>query len=824
MFPWFQSSKPIAYGPDRYPVYAEDPYAAQHMALHNLLEDGKGISPPQAPRALASLLFASIVRSIWNHRCGRANQNHWGTLKGTQQKLLRRKVELPPTELNHVLHWMAQCGPTHQLPVRALLGNMEKHYSHTKLPAPLQDGLRALLDSRVLDLTRSEDRKLMMRAEQLLCAKPLHKSGLEPEDAWAAFVLEDLEDLPEDVTDSWGAFWNLGSQPDQIHPSQTWFKRARPLLEDIGISPFLTCTPPWLSRAADVLKAGHTDLALSPHNTERLKELLWACGEYKDEALAASLYKLALACFRKAQRNGSRQPRLGHACLETLAKMGVPHGLAHLSELKQRVRYGSAQKLIDKQLQEIARNAQIPLEDLEEIAIPTHDLLHAGYRDTLLGHFTARIRISEDLHTEMSWLRPDGQPQKSVPAQVKRQFPERLAKLQTEHKELQNTLIAQRDRMEHLMVNGKTWAFPVWKERYLDHPLLNQITRSLVWEFSHQGTSRTGTWYKNNLVDLGTRPMHIHPNTTVRVWHPAEAPVAEVSMWKNWLHIHQTRQPFKQIQRKVWTPNDEDLNTLTYTNRYAARFLKQHQLAALCQQRGWKYHLQGVFFDKRDVPSVLFPSQNIKARFHVNPVADKELIADSRICLFVSSGSVSFSQLHNHAQETPVPIHDLPPRLFSEVMRDIALFVEITDQGEDPTWFDHHLPSVRSLEDRRRAFGTLDDHGIQRRTLLQRIIPNLHIASKCQIKEHFLHIDGQRASYKIHLGSGHVLLNPSGQILPLMPDRDKVLAHQMHRPSLSFDQDRILSLILSKALLLANDQNITDPGLLKRLENAAQSA
>jgi hypothetical protein len=54
-------------------------------------------------------------------------------------------------------------------------------------------------------------------------------------------------------------------------------------------------------------------------------------------------------------------------------------------------------------------------------------------------------------------------------------------------------------------------------------------------------------------------------------------------------------QPFKQAHCEVYilTPAEEE--TEFYSNRFAAHFLKQHQLNALARQRGWATEIYGAF-------------------------------------------------------------------------------------------------------------------------------------------------------------------------------------------------------------------------------------
>lgn len=64
------------------------------------------------------------------------------------------------------------------------------------------------------------------------------------------------------------------------------------------------------------------------------------------------------------------------------------------------------------------------------------------------------------------------------------------------------------------------------------------------------------------------------------------------------------------------------------------------------------------------------------------------------------------------------------------------------------------------------------------------------------------------------MGRGNILMEPNDQYLCIVPNRsDK----QGEKVFLSFEGDNMLSIILSKALLLSDDQKITDPTITKQL-------
>jgi hypothetical protein len=60
-------------------------------------------------------------------------------------------------------------------------------------------------------------------------------------------------------------------------------------------------------------------------------------------------------------------------------------------------------------------------------------------------------------------------------------------------------------------------------------------------------------------------------------------------------------------------------------------------------------------------------------------------------------------------------------------------------------------------------------------------------------------------------------MEPGGTYLPIVP---KVGAGPVGRVFLPFDDDPMLSLILSKAFLLAKDSKIPDPSIAKQIREA----
>jgi len=99
-----------------------------------------------------------------------------------------------------------------------------------------------------------------------------------------------------------------------------------------------------------------------------------------------------------------------------------------------------------------------------------------------------------------------------------------------------------------------------------------------------------------------------------------------------------------------------------------------------------------------------------------------------------------------------------------------------------------------------------------RKAFLETLLPSLAIAERCHIAGDWLIVDGKRTTYRIHLGSGASQLAESGRHLCIVPK-----GGEDDLDFLPSEGNPTLSLILSKAMLLAQDDRIEDPTILSQL-------
>jgi hypothetical protein len=200
---------------------------------------------------------------------------------------------------------------------------------------------------------------------------------------------------------------------------------------------------------------------------------------------------------------------------------------------------------------------------------------------------------------------------------------------------------------------------------------------------------------------------------------------------------------------------------------------------------------------------------NLAAEFWVQPAGE---LAGSGVARFLTTDQVRFVR-----NEEAVPLTEVPATVFSEVMRDVDLFVGVGSIGNDPEWRDSGEVEGGGDYWTRYSFGDLGATAQTRRDALKRLLPKLKIADQCELEEKFLRVKGDVRTYRIHLGSGNIQMEPNAQYLCIVPNQGAA-SKSSESYFLPFEGDRVLSIILSKAFLLADDAKIKDPSITHQIK------
>lgn len=609
-------------------------------------------------------------------------------------------------------------------------------------------------------------------------------------------------------------------------PSDKWLRAARPSVANLSAEQRIA----FLTTILDILTPAQgfpTDILA--------RAVIYISAGWAPDAIGPILVRHAQnVCFQSDPGVGMRDERLGNACLWALIHLPEGGGVRYLARLLSRVKYPKVKKRIEAALNEAAAKAGVTRGELDELSIPTHDLDANGTAEIAVGDGAARLSISGTASVDVTWRTANGKISKSVPAALK-EHKDAIKSIKALAKEIEADLSVQPQRLQRLWLDDRRWPAEMWRHRYAQHPLVGVLCRRLIWNVHHGDERVAAIWSSDGMSDVGGKPVSLD-GAEITLWHPIGCEVAKVMAWRARLGALGIVQPFKQAHREVYLVTDAERRTGAYSNRFAGHIVKQHQLMALARLNGWMVTHRIWADTPNDQPThIVLPRQGLLAEFWTEGAGgDDPEVADSQAYLYLTTDQLRFYRIVDPAEAAVasargpqrgavVTIADVPPLALSEVMRHCDLFVGVASVANDPNWADGGRDAEHPNQWRRtigasywqtQAFGDLNAAAETRLSLLTALLPSLALGKVSRIIDgKYLRVEGKLHAYKIHLGSGNILMEPADRYLCIVPTSTGAVDVR-----LPFEGDNMLSIILSKAAMLANDDKITDTSILSQLE------
>jgi hypothetical protein len=271
----------------------------------------------------------------------------------------------------------------------------------------------------------------------------------------------------------------------------------------------------------------------------------------------------------------------------------------------------------------------------------------------------------------------------------------------------------------------------------------------------------------------------IKKEEALRVAHPHD--LLQTREWQTWQHecfTAERLQPFKQVFGELYVLTEQEKSDGIISRRYAGQQVNPRQASALWGARGWSVNRE----------------EGVRRTFHDAGLATwVTFLADAYTPAEVEGWTIEGVRFSKPGQWQPLALAEIPPRIFSEVMRDMDLVVSVAHRGGvDPE-------ASASTQEMRAA-------------LLRETCQLLKLAN-VRIKDSHVLIDGALGNYSVHLGSAVVHRVPGGHLC-LVP------VHAEHRGRLFLpfsDDDPKTAEVLSKVILLARDGQIQDPNILDQI-------
>lgn len=647
------------------------------------------------------------------------------------------------------------------------------------------------------------------------------RRSMDVGEPWVRQAFSDMDNLLTDQLDGWRKLIRHCLDNNSSKPSSKWLKEANGLIDIIGPSVHRKLLLEWLPLLRqdrltdDKFREIHPhnnlpSYQISENNTRLLKGLIWSTLRHNDDEMAVVLRELAEQMYKKIRWVGMRNVKIANAAAHTLASMPGMTGIKEVVTLRSKIKYNAARININRILEQAAKNRGATLESLEDSMIPDYGLSDVGELTTSIDACVARVRMTSIGQCEVSW-EYKGKKRKSPPAEIAKDNAERIKEIKTMIKELKSASIAHAARLEGLYFRPSAIDFEDWESRYLNHKLIGFMARHLVWRIVQQGVAYDVIYRDASLVTHDGQIFSPKKGATVCLWHPAMADGGEILAWRAYISHAGFSQPFKQAHREVYLLTDAERKERYNSFRFAHHILKQSQFHALAEQRGWSQTRGGMWCGGAE------NSATRKLKEH-GLIAELEAFgadaygqSDSGMYACVAINALKFFT-EDDDDQVSVDLKDVDPLVLSEIMRDADLFVGVAGIGNDPNWYN------RDAEWQKVSFGKLSEFGRTRRDVLQALVPRLAFKDRLKMDDRFLRVQGNLGAYKIHLGSANVLMEPGDQYLCIVQGspQDNVM--------LPFEGDHILSLILSKAALLASDDKITDHSILSQMGMVPEQA
>jgi len=254
----------------------------------------------------------------------------------------------------------------------------------------------------------------------------------------------------------------------------------------------------------------------------------------------------------------------------------------------------------------------------------------------------------------------------------------------------------------------------------------------------------------------------------------------QLADWQRRLVLEGRVQPFKQAFRELYVVTPAEMASSPNSHRFNARKIRTAVAYRLLQSRGWTF--DGGEGDCTG--SCRFREYGITAYWHFREVHH----------FFVEQEFEVSAEIVFRKGDDPVPLNEVPILVFSEVMRAADLVV-----------------SVASVDEHYSA-----EMGMARFAVIQNVLQKLGF-NNISVEGNFVYVQGKRASYRIHMISANIHIMPAAYLC-VVPDRSAEEGDAIYLPFM--DSDSKTAEIISKAIMLSDDDQIKDASIVSQIDAA----
>ena len=256
--------------------------------------------------------------------------------------------------------------------------------------------------------------------------------------------------------------------------------------------------------------------------------------------------------------------------------------------------------------------------------------------------------------------------------------------------------------------------------KILEHPVVKAMLSKLV--LFNPETQASGFWQDGKLLSAEGTLTPLKAVDKLLIAHPSHLFYAvQWDLYQKYLFDKELKQPFKQVFRELYVPTKDELETSNRSERYQGHQVQPQKTVALLRGRGWTVNYEEGL-------QKVYHKEGFRATLYA--AADWYTPSD------VEAPTLEYVVFYNLKDGKEVPMKEINPVIFSEVMRDVDLVVSVA-----------HVGGV----DPEASHSTL-----QMRGALARESARLFKLTNVEVKERYILVKTEHGDYSLHLGSGMI--------------------------------------------------------------------
>lgn len=275
--------------------------------------------------------------------------------------------------------------------------------------------------------------------------------------------------------------------------------------------------------------------------------------------------------------------------LNVLATIGSDTALEQLHRLAERTRQAKMRTHAQEKVAQIAERLGLADDELADRLVPRLGLSVGGTLTLDYGPRQFVIGLDNQLRTTIT---TDGKPLRTLPKPAATDDPD-LAPLAHESfraftKELKTVTTEQIRRFEGAMVDGRRWRAELHRKTIVEHPVLGQLARRLVWATFDATGAVTGSFRVDtdgSYADADDEPFELPDDALVGVAHPLHL-ADSLDRWRGVFTDYELLQPFDQLDRDIHAFTAEEASS-NHLSRFENRKVSTGKVYGL-RNRGWE--------------------------------------------------------------------------------------------------------------------------------------------------------------------------------------------------------------------------------------------